>query len=239
MADNIEEKIQKAATTLATMLDYLGLEATIKSKEKNNRIYLTAVSEDAGRIIGRRGKTLEDLQLLINKMTQKGDDTSPKIVIDVDGYSKKPDRRDEKEGGGDGSRSEGRSGESTERRPEERSEGRSERRRSEGRSEGRSDRRSEGRSDRRERPQRERRFSRDDEGGGASEAEREEQVKQQSLDAAKEVKKWGEPVTLPPMNSKDRRVVHVTLQEDTEILTESKEGDNSALKSVVISLKCN
>ncbi len=231
MADSIEEKIQKAATTLATMLDYLGLEATIKSKEKNNRIYLTAVSEDAGRIIGRRGKTLEDLQLLINKMTQKGDDTSPKIVIDVDGYSKKPDRRDEKEGGGDGSRSEGRSGESTERRPEDRSERR--------RPEGRSDRRSEGRSDRRERPQRERRFQRDDEGGGASEAEREEQVKQQSLDAAKEVKKWGEPVTLPPMNSKDRRVVHVTLQEDTEILTESKEGDNSALKSVVISLKGN
>ena len=231
MADSIEEKIQKAATTLATMLDYLGLEATIKSKEKNNRIYLTAVSEDAGRIIGRRGKTLEDLQLLINKMTQKGDDTSPKIVIDVDGYSKKPDRRDEKEGGGDGSRSEGRSGESTERRPEDRSERR--------RPEGRSDRRSEGRSDRRERPQRERRFQRDDEGGGASEAEREEQVKQQSLDAAKEVKKWGEPVTLPPMNSKDRRVVHVILQEDSEILTESKEGDNSALKSVVISLKGN
>jgi len=233
MTENIEEKIQKAATTLATMLDYLGLEATIKSKEKNNRIYLTAVSEDAGRIIGRRGKTLEDLQLLINKMTQKGDDSSPKIVIDVDGYSKKPDRRDEKEGGGDGFRPEGRSDDRSEGRTG-RSEGRTERRPS-SRSEGRS----EGRSDRRGRPDRDRRFSRDDEGGGPSEAEREEQVKQQALDAVKEVKKWGEPVTLPAMNSKDRRIVHVVLQDDSEILTESKEGDNSALKSVVISLKGN
>ena len=49
---SIEEKMKKASTTLATMLDYLGLEANVKAEDRNGRISLIAVSEDAGRIIG-------------------------------------------------------------------------------------------------------------------------------------------------------------------------------------------
>ena len=60
-------------------------------------------------------------------------------------------------------------------------------------------------------------------------------LRQQALDSAKEVKRWGDPVTLPPMNAHDRRIIHVTLQDDPEISTES-EGEG-ARKKVVISLK--
>ena len=55
------------------------------------------------------------------------------------------------------------------------------------------------------------------------------------LDAGKEVKRWGEPVTLPEMNAHDRRIIHVTLQDDPELETRS-EGEG-ALKKVIISLK--
>ena len=58
---------------------------------------------------------------------------------------------------------------------------------------------------------------------------------QQALDAAKEVKRWGDPVVLPKMNSHDRRIIHITLQEDGEVETQS-EGDG-AFKKVVISPK--
>ena len=49
------------------------------------------------------------------------------------------------------------------------------------------------------------------------------------------MKRWGDPVKLPEMNAHDRRIIHVTLQNDPEITTES-EGEG-AFKKVVISLK--
>ena len=62
-------------------------------------------------------------------------------------------------------------------------------------------------------------------------------IRQQALDASKEVKKWGESVTLPPMNSHDRRIVHMTLKDDIEVTSESREEGDSNMKKIVISLK--
>lgn len=67
-----------------------------------------------------------------------------------------------------------------------------------------------------------------------------ENLKKQALDAAKEVKRWGEQVKLRPMNSHDRRIVHMTLKEDKEIKTDSRSVEgNDRLKSVVVSLREN
>ena len=200
MSENIEAKIAKATTTLATMLDYLGLEASVKSHEKNGKIILTATSDDAGRIIGRKGKTLEDLQLLVNKMMQKGDEENPKIIIDVDGYTR-PHRNNSRQFRGD--------------RPSHH------------------DRTNERGHDRRRHSRR---------GGGRGESHesshsKDEMIRQQALDASKEVKKWGESVTLPPMNSHDRRIVHMTLKDDIEVTSESREEGDSNMKKIVISLK--
>ena len=41
-----------------------------------------------------------------------------------------------------------------------------------------------------------------------------------ALDAAKEVRRWGEPKTLPPMNAHDRRIIHITLEKEADLLTE-------------------
>ncbi len=224
---NIQERMQKASTTLATMLDYLGLDATVKAEERDGRIALIAVSEDAGRIIGRKGQTLDQLQLLVNRMVLKNDTESPRISIDVDGYSRKPGRNHR--GGGRGERSEhgerAERGEHGEHHGGDRGERGGEHRR-------RDDRREGGR----------RRFDdrhHADEGSAPreSDAEHEQKIRQQAVDAAKEVRRWGDPVTLPPMNSHDRRLVHVTLKEETDIKTESQESDNSTNhKSVTISL---
>ena len=64
---------------------------------------------------------------------------------------------------------------------------------------------------------------------------KDEQLRQQALDSAKEVRRWGEPVTLPQMNSHDRRIIHITLENETDLTTESV-GDGN-FKSVVITLK--
>ncbi|MDD3155795.1 MAG: KH domain-containing protein [Victivallaceae bacterium] len=63
----------------------------------------------------------------------------------------------------------------------------------------------------------------------------EEQLRCQALDAAKEVRRWGESVRLPKMNARDRRIIHLTLQEEADIVTQS-EGEGNR-KEVVVSLK--
>ena len=178
------------------MLDYLGLEASVKSEERNGNVHLTVFSEEAGRIIGRKGQSLQSLQLLLNRIISKGKVKSPRLFIDVDGY-KKPERGsyDRERGSYDEER-----GGDRERRSEysERSG-----------------------DDPRESPE-------------AKEA----RISQQALDAAKEVKRWGEPTTLPPMSGRDRRVVHLALEDDAEITTESviPPNGNDRFKSIVITL---
>ena len=197
MSENVkfEEQKSKIIKVLTTMFDYLGLSASLRVEEKGTRIGVKISSDDAGRIIGRKGQTLESLQLLLNRIMFKDDEECPHIMLDIDGYAR----------GERGTRSEG-----SEADEEVNGEG----------------------EERRERPQRERRERRPRREERTS---TKDQLEQQALDAAKEVKRWGEPVTLPEMNAHDRRIIHVTLKEDPELTTESiGEG---AYKKVVISLK--
>lgn len=205
----MEETLEKAPMVLGTMLDYLGLDATVKSEERNGNVHLTVFSEDAGRIIGRKGQALQSLQLLLNRIISKGKVKSPRLFIDVDGY-KKPERRSYDD----------------DRQPRERSQDGDAGERG-GDDAPRNDRR----NDRRE--------VRRDERREESPEAREKRIRQQAIDAAKEVKRWGEPTTMPPMGGRDRRFVHLALEDDLEIITESVTPDNGddRFKSIVISLK--
>ena len=202
----VPEMLDRTRTDLMKMLDYLGYEdAVVKAAESNGEIELSVESEDAGRIIGRKGQTLESLQLLLNRMMQKDDPDHPRIQISIDGYStRRPDSRG--------------------RVPREREQ-----------EEGSSDRRRGGerrhRGERGDRGERRRRDDRDGRGGD----DRDDILRQQALDAAKEVRRWGEPKTLPAMNAHDRRVIHITLENEADLQTES-EGEGPK-KSIVISLK--
>lgn len=192
-----DEMLEKTKTTLATMLDYLGLEGTVKAEAKTSKINLIVSSEDAGRIIGRKGQSLESLQTLLNRMMQKGDAPFPKVYIDIDGYSSSSKRGEKREGDRRAPRGEKRP------RPPRREQGES--------------------SSRQESDEKE------------ELSEKDFQLRQQALDSSKEVRRWGESVTLPPMNAHDRRMIHITLEGETDIQTESL-GDGN-FKSVRISLK--
>ena len=43
-------------------------------------------TEDSGRLIGRQGQTLADLQYLLNRMVFQQDSTCPKVTVDIGGY---------------------------------------------------------------------------------------------------------------------------------------------------------
>ncbi len=43
-------------------------------------------TEDSGRLIGRQGQTLSDLQYITNRLLFQQDQSSPKVMVDVGGY---------------------------------------------------------------------------------------------------------------------------------------------------------
>ena len=188
----METRKEKLIHTLATMFDYLGLTGTFRVEEKGQKLSVRITSDDAGRIIGRKGQTLESLQLVLNRIMFKEDEEFPRIALDIDGYSNGDHEPRERRGS--------RADEEEPRGP---------------------------RTGRRQSPR----------GRGDFEPRRQsaEQLEQQARDAAKEVKRWGDPVKMPEMNAHDRRIIHMALRDDPEITTES-EGEG-AMKKVVISLK--
>jgi spoIIIJ-associated protein len=185
-----QDMLDRTSQDLMKMLDFLGHDdATVKPSAVNGDICLDIRSEDAGRIIGRKGQSLESLQLLINRMCQKDDPDYPRIMLSIDGYSSRtPGGRNSRRDDDDNGRRRG----------------------------GKGDRNG-------------RRRGNDRDGGN------DEIIRQQALDAAKEVRLWGEPKTLPAMNAHDRRIVHITLKNEADIMTES-EGEG-AKKTIVISMK--
>jgi len=71
---------------LKDMLDRLGFEATIEEKETGKGLCLNIETDDPGRLIGRQGRTLSDLQYLTNRINFHKDKEAPKVVVDVGNY---------------------------------------------------------------------------------------------------------------------------------------------------------
>ena len=72
--------------TLEKLLELLGIPATVEEHPLDDSILLDVKSEDSGRLIGRQGQTLSDLQYLTNRILFQQDKNAPKITVDVSGY---------------------------------------------------------------------------------------------------------------------------------------------------------
>ncbi len=71
---------------LARVLELLGFPSTVEEHPLDDGLFLDVKTDDAGRLIGRQGQTLSDLQYLVNRMLFKQDENSPKVIVDVGGY---------------------------------------------------------------------------------------------------------------------------------------------------------
>jgi spoIIIJ-associated protein len=71
---------------LEKILGTLGFPATVEEKNLDGDLTLDVKTEEAGRLIGRQGQTLADLQYLVNRILFQQDQTAPKVMLDVGGY---------------------------------------------------------------------------------------------------------------------------------------------------------
>jgi spoIIIJ-associated protein len=71
------------------MLGHLGLVFEVDEVNEGGRCILNVTTREGGRLIGRDGHTLEDLQYLLNRILNRHDENAPGVIVDVEGYRQK------------------------------------------------------------------------------------------------------------------------------------------------------
>jgi spoIIIJ-associated protein len=71
---------------LEKVLGTLGFEATVEEHTLDGDLTLDVKTEESGRLIGRQGQTLADLQYVVNRILFQQDQKAPKVIVDVGGY---------------------------------------------------------------------------------------------------------------------------------------------------------
>ena len=72
--------------TLQKMLDGLDLGASIEQTTQDDSILLHIRTAEAGRLIGKQGQTLSQLQFLLNRILQRANPAAPRVIVDCENY---------------------------------------------------------------------------------------------------------------------------------------------------------
>jgi spoIIIJ-associated protein len=72
--------------TLEQLLRHLGFDARVEEHPFDDGLLLDIHTEDSGRLIGRQGQTLADLQYILNRLLFQQETAAPKVTVDVGGY---------------------------------------------------------------------------------------------------------------------------------------------------------
>ena len=141
---------ERTETFLVHLLLDLDAAYAVDVVDRGDEILAEISGGDAGRLIGKGGRTLAALEFLSNAVVNKGDAEPIRVVIDVGGYKR---RRDER-------------------------------------------------------------------------------LRQTAMRAASRVRKSGDPVELEPMSAAERRIVHMAIAEEVDVVSEST-GEGRARRVVV------
>src|SRR2546425_6767336 len=94
--------------TLEELLQHLGFPSTVEEHHLDDGLLLDVKADDSGRLIGRQGQTLSDLQYLLNRLLFQQDQSAPKVMgtsavtarKPAKHWSKRPRKRPKKSGVG-------------------------------------------------------------------------------------------------------------------------------------------
>lgn len=133
-------------------LRLLGFNAAVEVHEVDDGLLLEIQCEDAGRLVGRQGQTLSELQYVVNRMIFQLDRDHPKVTLDAGSYR----------------------------------------------------------------------------------SQHREELLKSVTQAIEKVRRWGDPVELPPLNAYDRRFVYHTLRDDATVEAVSVEIDGTTKKVILL-----
>ena len=87
-----EDHSSTPSGVLKTILDEMGIECEITSETTDGNIYLTVSTPNAGLLIGRRGRTLNSIQHLLNCIVNRSSLVKRRVIVDAEQYR---ERREE------------------------------------------------------------------------------------------------------------------------------------------------
>lgn len=85
----MEEEIEIAKGLMIGLLERIGVVKEVDGLLKEGNIFLEIKGDQEGILIGRHGRTLDSLQILINRMVNKRLKKPTKVVLDIDDYRKR------------------------------------------------------------------------------------------------------------------------------------------------------
>ena len=85
----MEEEVEVAKELTTGLLDRMGVKVEVKVFLKEETLNLEIKGDQEGILIGRHGRTLESLQILINRMVNKRLAKPFRVVLDIDDYRKR------------------------------------------------------------------------------------------------------------------------------------------------------
>jgi spoIIIJ-associated protein len=83
------EEIEIAKQLTIGLLERMGIKTEVEGFLKEGNLYLEIKGDQEGILIGKHGRTLESLQMLINRMVNKQLKSSMRVLIDIDDYRKR------------------------------------------------------------------------------------------------------------------------------------------------------
>lgn len=81
-----ETDVAAAKETLEELLSLIPMDATVKAQQDNGRIALSIEGDSSGLLIGRRGRTLDAMQHIVNKIVNKALDKRIQVIVDSEDY---------------------------------------------------------------------------------------------------------------------------------------------------------
>jgi spoIIIJ-associated protein len=83
------EEIEIAKALTKELLERMGVRGEVEGFLKEGNLYLEIKGDQGGILIGKHGRTLESLQMLVNRMVNKRLKNSIRVILDVDDYRKR------------------------------------------------------------------------------------------------------------------------------------------------------
>lgn len=77
---------------LSTILNQMGIESQVESRISDGNIYLDIKTPNAGLVIGRRGRTLDAMQHILNCIVNRSSLVKRRVIVDTEQYR---ERREE------------------------------------------------------------------------------------------------------------------------------------------------
>lgn len=75
---------QNPREILDTMLGYLGFVCEIKETEKDGILTLQVYTPERDRLTGHQGRTMDDIQFLLNRLLITKDKNAPRVQVDIE-----------------------------------------------------------------------------------------------------------------------------------------------------------